>query len=55
MTLIRKHFQITKEHQQKITDEIKKRKPIERNGKIIPWSESDIVREALDQYFRKGC
>lgn len=45
MTLNRKHFQITKKN----TDFIKRE--LERRGERIPkWSESDIVREALDHY-----
>jgi hypothetical protein len=50
MTLTRKHFQISDEHMEFIMEELKKREPINRNGKIIKWSESDIVREALDFY-----
>ena len=45
MPLLRKHFQITEEQYQFILDEL------ERRGERIPkWSESDIIREALDLY-----
>ncbi len=48
MTLNRKHFQITDEHLKQIKKEVEK-----RSTPSHPWSESDVVREALDQYFKK--
>jgi DNA-directed RNA polymerase subunit H (RpoH/RPB5) len=50
MKLVRKHFQITEEQMKKIKEELKR-----RPERIPKWSESDIVREALDKYLeRKG-
>jgi len=46
MTLVRKHFQITPSQLELIKKEIAK-----RSTESHPWSESDVIREALDQYF----
>ena len=45
MKLNRKHFQITDKNVQFIEDEL-----VRRGERIPKWSESDIVREALDIY-----
>lgn len=49
MPLIRKHFQITKEQLDLIQEESK-----EKSTPSHPWSESDVVREALDEHFKKN-
>ena len=45
MTLNRKHFQITDKNYNFIQRELKR-----RPERIPKWSESDVVREALDHY-----